>query len=178
MATEAWNRWPARCSRPPFASSPGPTRHDGLRTTAGLTEERSSCVLDHQMSMIWNTDPVGHCLVFPALQITKSTVVLYLAASASFVNPYPSWLYAAQLTAPPHPRGSRVPRHRGRIPAPLAHDVRSQPPLELARRRKQRPWGSRRRRSFYSSARWRRWWWDFESEYACGAETADRVRRD
>jgi hypothetical protein len=33
------------------------------------------------MSMIWNTDPVGHCLVFPSLQITKSTVVFYLVAS-------------------------------------------------------------------------------------------------
>lgn len=35
-----------------------------------------------QMSMIWNTDPVGHCLVFPSLQITRSTIVLYLTASA------------------------------------------------------------------------------------------------
>lgn len=33
------------------------------------------------MSMIWNTDPVGHCLVFPSLQITKSTVAFYLVAS-------------------------------------------------------------------------------------------------
>ncbi|GAA5964020.1 hypothetical protein JCM8115_000872 [Rhodotorula mucilaginosa] len=33
-----------------------------------------------KMSMIWNTDPVGHCLVFPSLQITKSTVVFYLVA--------------------------------------------------------------------------------------------------
>ncbi|GAA5988871.1 hypothetical protein JCM10908_006206 [Rhodotorula pacifica] len=33
-----------------------------------------------KMSMIWNTDPVGHCLVFPSLQITRSTVILYLLA--------------------------------------------------------------------------------------------------
>ncbi|EGU11057.1 Proteophosphoglycan ppg4 [Rhodotorula toruloides ATCC 204091] len=33
-----------------------------------------------KMSMLWNTDPVGHCLVFPSLQITQSSVVPYLAA--------------------------------------------------------------------------------------------------
>ncbi|GAA6018801.1 hypothetical protein JCM8202_002239 [Rhodotorula sphaerocarpa] len=33
-----------------------------------------------KMSMIWNTDPVGHCLVFPSLQITAGTVVPYLTA--------------------------------------------------------------------------------------------------
>ncbi|BGP26897.1 copper transporter [Rhodotorula toruloides] len=33
-----------------------------------------------KMSMLWNTDPVGHCLVVPSLQITQSSVIPYLAA--------------------------------------------------------------------------------------------------
>ncbi|GAA5995979.1 copper transporter family protein [Rhodotorula paludigena] len=34
-----------------------------------------------KMSMLWNTDPMGACLVFPSLQITSSgTLVFYLVA--------------------------------------------------------------------------------------------------
>ena len=71
-----------------FASSRRPTTHCAMtphrgRGAGGLLE----VLIEHthtlllQMSMIWNTDPVGHCLVFPSLQITKSTVVFYLVAS-------------------------------------------------------------------------------------------------
>ncbi|POY76268.1 hypothetical protein BMF94_0463 [Rhodotorula taiwanensis] len=51
----------------------GHTNHGGGH---GGMSEPMAC----KMSMIWNTDPVGHCLVFPLLQITRSTIVLYLTA--------------------------------------------------------------------------------------------------
>ncbi|GAA5864395.1 hypothetical protein JCM3774_002777 [Rhodotorula dairenensis] len=51
-------------------------RHADHGGGGGGSMEPMAC----KMSMIWNTDPVGHCLVFPSLQITRSTVVLYLAA--------------------------------------------------------------------------------------------------
>lgn len=72
-----------------FASSRRPTTHCAMTTHRGRgaphRQNSSPTKYAHtpllQMSMIWNTDPVGHCLVFPSLQITKSTVVFYLVAS-------------------------------------------------------------------------------------------------
>lgn len=73
-----------------FASSRRPTTHCAMTTRTGRRADQAARILTEythtlllQMSMIWNTDPVGHCLVFPSLQITKSTVVFYLVASES-----------------------------------------------------------------------------------------------
>lgn len=56
-------------------------RAQGAGGAVGNLTENTRTLTLLQMSMIWNTDPVGHCLVFPSLQITKSTVVFYLVAS-------------------------------------------------------------------------------------------------
>lgn len=73
-----------------------------------------------QMSMIWNTDPVGHCLVFPSLQITPGTVVPYLTASTTAAS-HPIAPFAIGAADSPIP--SHSPRRCGRIPAPLPLDL-------------------------------------------------------